>query len=63
LLVGQDAVKVWDGSAGSWVNPLQAGGYGSVVAMRIFAEPAVVPDDGFRWGERRILANVWNQLA
>jgi hypothetical protein len=56
-------VKVWDGSAGSWVNPLQAGGYGSVVAMRIFAEPAVVPDDGFRWGERRILANVWNQLA
>ena len=63
LLVGDEAVKIWDGSAGSWVNPLQAGGYGSVVAIRIFADPAHVPEPGFRWGERRMLANVWNQLA
>ncbi len=64
LLVGKDEVKIWDGSAGSWIDPRQpGGGYGSVVAMRIFADPQFVPEHGFAWGERRIFANGWNQLA
>ncbi len=64
LLVGQSEVKVWDGSAGSWVDPRQpGGGYGSVVAVRIFADPQFVTPQGFVWGQRRIPANVWNQLA
>jgi hypothetical protein len=64
LLVGDREVKIWDGSAGSWVDPRQqSGGYGSVVAVRIFADPEFAPDEGFAWGERRITANAWNQLG
>jgi hypothetical protein len=65
LLVGEDEVKLWDSSAGWWLNARQQGaGYGSLLAVRIFA-----PDhghagggDGFRWGERRLKPNVWNQI-
>ncbi|HYI42442.1 MAG TPA: hypothetical protein VD768_02325 [Sphingomicrobium sp.] len=64
LLAGEGEVKIWDGSAGSWVDPSQpGGGYGSVVAMRIFADPQFVKPGGFAWGQRRIEANVWNQLG
>ena len=63
-LVGEREVKIWDGSSASWVDPRQpGGGYGSVVAVRIFADPQFVTPDGFAWGERRIEPNVWNQLA
>jgi hypothetical protein len=61
LLVGEATVKLWDGSAGWWLNPRQAGGYGSVAAVRIFAD--VQEGTRFRWGERNIVANVWHQLA
>ena len=63
LLVGDGAVKVWDGSSASWVDPRQPGeGYGSVAAIRIFADPGVAPAGGFAWGERRIEPNRWNQV-
>jgi hypothetical protein len=61
LLVGSDELKLWDGSAGFWLNPRQHGGYGSVVAVRIFADAAA--SAVFRWGDRRIVADGWNQLA
>ncbi len=62
LLVGEDEVKLWDASAGWWINPRQAGGYGSLVAVRIFAEGQWGGGDGFRWGERRIVPNEWHQI-
>jgi hypothetical protein len=62
LLVGEDEVKLWDSSAGWWINPRQAGGYGSLVAVRIFAEGQWGGGDGFRWGEHRIKPNEWHQL-
>jgi hypothetical protein len=62
LLVGEDEVKIWDASAGSWINPRQAGGYGSLVAMRIFAEGQWGGGDGLRWGERRIKPGTWVQI-
>ena len=62
LLVGEDEVKLWDPSAGWWINPRQAGGYGSLVAVRIFADGQWGGGDGFRWGERRIKPNEWHQL-
>jgi hypothetical protein len=62
LLVGEDEVKLWDSSAGWWINPRQAGGYGSLVAVRIFAEGPWGGGDGFRWGEHRIKPNEWHQL-
>lgn len=63
LLVGEDEVKLWDGSAGWWVNPRQQGsGYGNLVAVRIFADGQIGGGDGFRWGERLLKPNVWNQI-
>jgi hypothetical protein len=62
LLVGEDEVKLWDASAGWWINPRQAGGYGSLVAVRIFAEGQWGGGDGFRWGEHRIKPNEWHQV-
>ena len=64
LLVGDREVKIWDGSAGSWLAPRQAsGGYGSVAAVRIFADAQFVTPEGFAWGEQRLEANAWTQLA
>jgi hypothetical protein len=62
LLVGEDEVKIWDSSAGSWINPRQSGGYGSLVALRLFADGQWGGGDGLRWGERRLKPNVWNQI-
>jgi hypothetical protein len=62
LLVGEDEVKLWDASAGWWINPRQAGGYGSLVAVRIFAESQWGRGDGFRWGEHRIKPNEWHHI-
>jgi hypothetical protein len=63
LLVGEDEVKIWDGSAGSWVNPVQGGGYGSLVALRLFADGQWGGGDGLRWGERRLKPNQWTQIG
>jgi hypothetical protein len=62
LLVGEDEVRIWDSSAGSWVDPRQNGGYGSLAAVRIFVDGHSVAD-GFAWGERRLKPNIWVQLA
>ena len=56
ILVADDEVKLWDGSAGWWLNPRQAAGYGSLAAVRIAADGY---PDGWRWGERRIKPNEW----
>jgi hypothetical protein len=61
VLVGGDEVKLWDGSAGWWINPRQAAGYGSVSAVRIEADVEGFCD-GFRWGERRLKLNRWVEI-
>jgi hypothetical protein len=58
VLVGEDNVKLWDGSAGWWINPRGDGGYGSLAAVRIEADVSGFAD-GLRWGERRIKLNQW----
>jgi hypothetical protein len=63
ILIGDDEVKLWDGSAGWWIHPRQSGGYGSLVAVRIFAEGQWGGGDGFRWGEYRLKPNAWNPLG
>jgi hypothetical protein len=63
LLLGEDEVKLWDASAGWWLNPRQSGGYGSVAAVRIFAVGQYGGGDGLRWGERRLKPGIWNRLG
>lgn len=62
LLVGDEDVKIWDASAGSWISPRQSGGYGSLVEVRIFMNGAASPQSRLRWGERLIEPNVWNAV-
>ena len=59
LVVGEDELKLFDPSAGWWVNPRQAGGYGSLLAVRVFDPEA----RDWRWGGRRLAANSWNRIA
>jgi hypothetical protein len=58
VLVSGDEVKLWDGSAGWWINPRGNAGYGSLVAVRIEAQPSDFVD-GLCWGERLIAAGQW----
>ena len=60
LLMEGTQVKLWDGSAGCWINPRQGRGYGSLVAVRIFAPDH--PAEVFRWGEHMLEPNVWQEI-
>src|SRR5205085_5070177 len=62
ILVGEDEVKLWDSSAGSWINPRQSGGYGSLAAVRLFADGQWGGGDGLRWGVHRIKPGAWHQF-
>ena len=59
LVAGAGELKLFDPSAGWWVNPRQSGGYGALLAVRIF--------DGqsheWRWGDHRIRGGEWTKLA
>lgn len=60
----KDELKIWDGSAGSWVNPRQSGsGYGAVVALRLFADGNAAEARSLRWGGRPVAANAWVQIT
>ena len=61
VVINEGTVKLWDGSAGWWINPRGHGGYGSLVAVRIEGDPDQVCDD-FRWGEHRIKLNQWTAV-
>jgi len=62
ILLGEDEVKLWDSSAGHWLNPRQVKGYGSLAAVRLFAEGQWGGGDGLRWGEHRIKPGLWHHF-
>jgi hypothetical protein len=62
VLVGQDEVKLWDGSAGCWLNPTQTSGYGSLLAVRI-ATQGSPESTALRWGSHRVAPNIWQALT
>ncbi len=55
LLTDGDELKLFDPSAGWWLNPRGQGGYGGLVAVRVFDAEGRT----FRWGGREIAANQW----
>jgi hypothetical protein len=61
MLIGKDEVKLWDGSAGWWLNHRQTSGYGSVAAVRIFT--AADSRGLLRWGHHDIQPNRWQHLS
>ena len=62
VLTGSNAIKLWDGSAGSWINPRNREGYGTVVALRITTD-AVNELQTFDWGGREVPADEWVTLS
>ena len=58
VLVGGGEIRLWDASAGWWVNPRQFNGYAALVSMRVLAPGTA----GFRWGDREVAANLWQQV-
>jgi hypothetical protein len=62
ILIGEDEVKLWDSSAGSWIDPRQSGGYGSLAAVRLFADRQWGGGDGLRWGVHRIKPGAWHHF-
>jgi hypothetical protein len=61
VLAGRDEIKLWDASAGWWINPKQFGGYGGVVAVKVFPHGADAPAV-FRWGAHLITPNRWHEI-
>jgi hypothetical protein len=59
LVVGKDEVKLFDPSAGWWANPRQAGGYGAILAVRIFDSEGRL----WRWGDHALRAGEWSKAA
>lgn len=59
IAVGDHEIKVWDASAGWWVDPKTGDGYGSLLAIRVSATSAQTQ---FAWGNRRIVANQWEKI-
>jgi hypothetical protein len=59
IAVGENEIKVWDASAGWWIDPKSGDGYGSLVAIRVSANNAQTP---FVWGTHRITPNQWQKV-
>ena len=59
LVAGEGEVKLFDPSAGWWVNPRQAGGYGGLLAVRIFDGQGRV----WRWGGHNLRGGEWTKVA
>ncbi len=62
LAAGQD-IKLWDGSAGSWVTPSHAAGYGSVLAVRIATSQDTAEHLDLKWGDYSIRTGRWQALS
>lgn len=54
--VSEGELKVWDASAGWWVDPKSGSGYGALAAIRVMA-PIGTAD--LMWGKRSIKPNQW----
>ena len=61
VVAGDGEIKVWDASAGWWVSPKQYGGYGGLLALRIF-DAGAGPETSYRWGAHAITPNVWQKI-
>jgi hypothetical protein len=59
--VNDDEIRIWDPSAGSWMNPTQPRGYGAVVALRLTPD---LPQSlrRLRWGHHLIECGKWGGI-
>lgn len=58
VIVSRDRLKLWDSSAGWWIDPNTIIGYGSLRAVRIVARSS----ETFKWGNHTLHSNEWSSL-
>jgi hypothetical protein len=61
ILVRENEIKVWDASAGWWIDPKPGDGYGALLAIRLSAQTTRA-NIGFNWERHHILPNQWQKL-
>lgn len=61
VAVQDNEIKLWDPTASWWINPKQFGGYGGLLALRVFTTQVNAPAE-FNWGTQRIRANGWQKI-
>ena len=54
-------IKIWDASAGWWIDPNSKDGYGSLLAVRLSAFD-LSPEKVFIWGDHKIPTYQWTQI-
>jgi hypothetical protein len=59
VALADNGLKLWDSSAGCWIDPKTTSGYGSVRAVRIAAKQT---SNGLLWGTHSITTNTWIEL-
>ena len=59
VLAGPREIKVWDASAGSWMEPRARDGYGALLAIKVTCSPRMAP---LAWGEYTIEPNEWRTI-
>lgn len=57
VLDDKGEARLWDASAGWWIDPRSTGGYGSLLAVRIFDPSGTYAE--LDWGGRRLPVNQW----
>lgn len=63
VVLDGNEIKLWDGSAGAWINPTQVTGYGSVAAIRISTPEFNSELTDLKWGKQIIPARAWHELV
>ena len=59
---GARKIKVWDASAGWWVDSKPANGYGAVLAIRLSGFN-LTAGESFAWGEHTLKAGEWKAIS
>jgi hypothetical protein len=58
---GGGEIKIWDASAGWWVDPKSKDGYGALLAVRLSALN-LSPNISFTWGQHQLNACQWTNV-
>jgi hypothetical protein len=62
VVVRGNEIKIWDPTASWWVNPKQFGGYGGLLAIRIFTGYEQQATEHLAWGKHTITLNQWQKV-
>lgn len=60
VVVKENEIKIWDASAGWWLDPNQNEGYGALLALRIVTPLNV--SSHFKWENYEITPNKWQKI-